>query len=388
MNRTTKILLFVAVIGGAGLYGMRTFFVNVMPSGQPPSPPDNVARTKTDIPDMEIVMENLTIPWDVAFLPTPPTGAADGQDSSLLITERTGNLVALNLATGTSNTVEISDVRHTGEGGLLGIVLHPAFDRNGYIYVYFSTSYAGGTVNEVYRFIYKNGLLADKTVILNGIPGAAYHDGGRMAFGPDGMLYVTTGDAGDADTAQDKTSLAGKILRVRDDGSIPADNPFGNAVYSYGHRNPQGITWDADGNLWSTEHGRSGVLSGLDELNRIVKGGNYGWPDSQGDSALPGTIAPALHSGTDTTWAPASALYWDGSIFFGGLRGETLYEAVLDGKRMKELRKHYVGAFGRIRTVAMGGDGMMYLTTSNRDGRGDLRPGDDKLIRLNPKQFR
>ena len=202
------------------------------------------------------------------------------------------------------------------------------------------------------------------------------------------MLYITTGDAGKSSLAQDKNSLAGKILRVRDDGSIPDENPFGNEVYSYGHRNPQGLTWDDDGNLWSTEHGRSGALSGLDELNLIRPGENYGWPTIQGDEKRFDMNTPIINSGPDVTWAPASALYWDGSIFFGGLRGETLYEAQLQNGIIVGLKSHFKKEFGRIRTVALGPDGMFYITTSNRDGRGTVRDGDDKIIRLNPAQFR
>src|SRR5262249_24978139 len=153
-------------------------------------------------------------------------------------------------------------------------------------------------------------------------PGAKYHDGGRMAFGPDDYLYITTGDATVDYLAQDISSLSGKILRIRDDGSLPQDNPFGNAVYSYGHRNSQGLTWDSLKQLWSTEHGPTGY----DELNLIEKGQNYGWPLIMGSESRPGMKTPILHSGLNT-WAPASALFWDGSIFFGGLRGEALYEA-------------------------------------------------------------
>ena len=328
-----------------------------------------------DAPDVEAVVENLTIPWDIAFV----------GNGEILVTERPGTLLKIGAD---STRIEIEGVEHIGEGGLLGIALHPNFQVTKWVYLYLTTESADGLTNRVERYRLVGNELTEKTAILGDIPGARYHDGGRIAFGPDGMLYITTGDATREANAQNKNSLAGKILRINADGSVPTDNPFGNEIYSYGHRNPQGLTWDENGNLWSTEHGRSGALSGLDELNPITRGGNYGWPDSEGDTVLPGTLSPVLHSGPGTTWAPASALYWDGSIFFGGLRGETLYEAVLDGTEIIELREHFAGDFGRIRTVTLGPDGMFYITTSNRDGRGEPTEGDDKIIRVNPSQFR
>lgn len=195
-----------------------------------------------------------------------------------------------------------------------------------------------------------------------------------------------TGISGDSfKESQDPDTLEGTLLRLRADGSVPEDNPFGTAVYSYGHRNAQGITWDGEGRLWSTEHGRSGLFSGLDELNLVEPGGNYGWPDSEGDTVLQDTVPPALHSTARITWAPASALYFEGSVFFGGLRGETLYEAVLDGEEVVELREHFKGDFGRIRAVVLGPDDFLYITTSNRDGRGNPADGDDTIIRINPR---
>jgi len=204
-------------------------------------------------------------------------------------------------------------------------------------------------------------VLTDQTIIVGNIPGARYHDGGRLAFGPDGMLYITTGDATDSNLAQDTESLAGKILRVYDDGSVPEDNPFGNEMYSYGHRNPQGIVWDELGQLWATEHGRSGVRSGLDELNLIKAGQNYGWPDIEGDATADGKITPVLHSGANATWAPAGIVYWDASLFFAGLRGEALYEYNLV---TKEFKLHFREEFGRIRAVVMGPDDRIYWTLS------------------------
>ncbi len=333
------------------------------------------------------VAENLEIPWDIAFLP----------DGDMLVTERPGRLVRL-AKDGSKTNISINTVVHRGESGLLGVVLHPQFNDNRLLYLYMTApGQDGQTENRVERYRFENDTLSDRRVIIDGIPGAIYHDGGRMEFGPDGLLYVTTGDATEPAIAQDLGSLGGKILRLNDDGSIPTDNPFGTPIYSYGHRNPQGLAWDSTGRLWETEHGRSGIQSGLDELNLVEAGKNYGWPDIEGDETKTSMEKAVLHSGTSDTWAPASAAFFPnppgadgqghGSIFFGGLRGETLYEAVLDGTRVVELKRHFLGEFGRIRTVRVGPDNMLYITTSNRDGRGDVREGDDKIIRIDPAQL-
>lgn len=324
---------------------------------------------------VSVVAENLAIPWEVAFLP----------DGGMLVTERPGMLKRIG-ADGV--TLPIDGVRHTGEGGLLGMALHPRFGENGWIYLYLTTAADGGLTNRVERYRLEGNDLKERALILGGIPGAIYHDGGRIAFGPDGYLYIATGDATRESLAQDRTSLAGKILRVRDDGSIPDDNPFGTAVYSYGHRNVQGLAWDESGNLWATEHGRSGLRSGYDELNRIEKGGNYGWPDIEGDERRDGMTTPVIHSGATTTWAPSGAAYLDGSVFFSGLRGESLYEAKLDADRngVRELRVHFKGEYGRIRAVVVGPYGYLFLSTSNTDGRGNSRTGDDRILKVNPEE--
>ena len=366
--------VITAVLAASWFLVWKKITSNIIPSEEPPTP----IETSEDIPDVEVILENLTIPWDIAFLP----------NGEMLVTEREGKLIKFNSDTSEITEIKISNVKHSGEGGLLGIALHPNFEQNRLLYLYFTSTLEGDSTNSVVQFKYENNELSKIKTIVGNIPGELFHNGGRIAFGPNGMLYVATGDARKRESAQNMNSLAGKILRVNDDGSIPLDNPFENEVYSYGHRNPQGLTWDKNKNLWSTEHGRSGVVSGFDELNFIIAGENYGWPDSQGNKVLPGTVSPSLHSGPDITWAPASALYWDGSIFFGGLKGETLYEAVLRNNEVSELKEHYVKDFGRIRTVTLGPDGMFYITTSNRDGRGKIRKGDDKVIRLNPSQFR
>jgi glucose/arabinose dehydrogenase len=178
---------------------------------------------------------------------------------------------------------------------------------------------------------------------------------------------------------------------VTDDGKPAAGNPFisggGNPiVYSYGHRNPQGLAWDSQGNLWETEHGRS-LPSGYDEVNIIKPGKNYGWPAIQGDQTKGGLVTPVINSGPTTTWAPAGAVFIGNSLFFAGLRGATLYEAVIQNDKVTNLKKHLVGQFGRLRDVILGPDGMLYVTTSNRDGRGTARSEDDRILKIDPEKI-
>ena len=337
--------------------------------------------------DIEIIAQNLNIPWDVAFLP----------DKSFLVTERPGRVRMIDNKGNLLPTpvASIPGVKHIGEGGLLGIAIHPDFQNNKYVYLYYTySSTENNTSNRVVRFKFENGKLIDETVLVDAIPGAVNHNGGRIKFGPssvppnggtsagrpDYYLYITTGDAQNPSLAQDKNSLAGKILRVTDEGKVAPGNPFDNLVYSYGHRNPQGLTWDDKGQLWATEHGPQA----LDELNLIEKGKNYGWPVIQGDRMREGMVSPVIQSGSTATWAPAGAAYLGGSIFFGGLRGEALFEYQLADKSLK---KYFQGEFGRIRAVVLGPDGYLYITTSNTDGRGNPKVGDDKLIKINPKIF-
>jgi glucose/arabinose dehydrogenase len=273
----------------------------------------------------------------------------------------------------------ISDVAASGEGGLLGLALHPDFESNSFVYVYHTYRNGGGLANRVVRFFLAGHRLIDAAVIIEGIPGAGNHDGGRIKFGPDGLLYVTAGDAGNADAAQKLDYLGGKILRLRDDGSIPPDNPFpGSPVYSYGHRNPEGLAWDSQGRLWATEHGSSAT----DELNLVMPGRNYGWPVIRGDETAAGMESPVIHSGRDT-WAPSGMAYYEGSILFGGLRGQALFEVDISGGAFT-LTRHLAGEFGRLRDVVVGPDGYLYLLTSNRDGRGSPESDDDRLIRAEP----
>ena len=337
---------------------------------------------QTPIPDeptptpelISTAVQNLQTPWEITFLP----------DGRLLITERSGSLVLIDAD---SERIPIVGVLEQGESGLLGLALHPEFDQNGLLYLYMSYQGAGSPLNRVERYQFDGKVLSDRMVIIDQIPGDVNHDGGRIEFGPDGLLYITTGDASYGPNAQDINSLAGKILRLHDDGTIPADNPFGNAVYSYGHRNPQGLAWDEQGQLWSTEHGPSGLGSGYDELNLIEIGGNYGWPDIQGDQTRVGMISPRLQSGGNETWAPGDLEIVDGVAYFTGLRGSTLYSVPLNDIRPETLQRHFASEYGRLRALRLGSDGLLYVGTSNRDGRGSIRAGDDKIFRIDPKQL-
>lgn len=365
MNKTFAIPLFflaLAAAGAAWYFYEGDFFGQAIA----PEPPDGDAAVP------EVIAENLEIPWEIAFLP----------DGDLLVTERPGRLLRIGAD---RKTIPVSGVAHRGEGGLLGLALHPEFEENGWIYLYMTTAADGGLMNRIERYVLSGDALSKRRVIIDGIPGARNHDGGRIAFGPDGMLYATTGDAGNEQSAQDTGSLAGKILRVRDDGAIPADNPYGNAVYSYGHRNAQGIAWDGEGTLWATEHGRSGVRSGYDEVNKIRKGGNYGWPAIEGSETRPGMIAPETHSGAQTTWAPSGAAYVRGQLVFAGLRGAALYVSDISGGAAEAPVAHLQGEYGRLRAAALGPDGMLYVLTNNRDGRGVPEAGDDRIVKIDPR---
>jgi glucose/arabinose dehydrogenase len=308
----------------------------------------------------------------------------------MLVTERPGRLVHLERDT----RVRVSGVEHVGEGGLLGVAVHPNFADNRFLYLYQTTQTESGLRNRVVRYTYRNEQLEQDRIIIDELPGARYHDGGRIAFGPSEYLWVAVGDATNAQEAQHPEALHGSILRLNPDGSIPTDNPFAAgerghpAVYSYGHRNPQGLTWDGAGRLWSTEHGRSGLRSGMDEVNMITAGVNYGWPVIEGNETREGMTAPVVQSGPDVTWAPASALYHDGSVFFGGLRGASLYEAVLDGTSVQTVHRHLHDRFGRLRSVVEGPDGYFYITTSNTDGRGSPVSDDDRVIRVHPDHLK
>lgn len=314
-----------------------------------------------------VLAADLEVPWEIGFL-----------EDGFLVTERPGRLTRLAADGSRIWSVDVPGVRARGEGGLMGLALHPRFAANRWIYLLMTTE----SDNRIVRYaLGERGALEDEYVVLAGIPAAVFHDGGRLAFGPDGLLYATTGDAGSRSWARDPASLAGKILRMTDEGEpVPGS---GGYVHSLGHRNPQGLAWDAQGRLWATEHGRSGATSGMDELNLIEPGGDFGWPESQGDVVVEGTLGPVLHSGPDWTWAPGGAAVLEGRVLFAGLRGQALYE-VDPSDTEPRVVAHFFGDFGRLRTVRLGPDGLLYLLTSNRDGRGSAGREDDRVLRVDP----
>ena len=319
--------------------------------------------------DVEVAAKDLDVPWSVSVLP----------NSELLVTERSGNVKRIG-ENGRAYTVD--GVQETSEGGLLGIALHPDFATNNRLYLYMTTYTGGILTNQVDEYTLVDDTLTKVRTIVERIPAASNHNGGGIAFGPDDKLYVTTGDAAMRDIAQSRASLAGKILRMNDDGSVPDDNPFGNLVWSYGHRNPQGIAWDDKGRLWSVEHGPSNEWKGRgkDELNYIEKGANYGWPVIAGDETADGMRTPVAHSGENETWAPSGIAFINGSLYFAGLRGQTLYEAKINSTTDVTLSRHFSNEYGRLRAVTAY-DNSLYFTTSNLDGRGEPRVNDDQILR-------
>jgi glucose/arabinose dehydrogenase len=310
----------------------------------------------------EDLVTGLDVPWGLAFLP----------DGSALVSERDSARIRQVTASGQVTEVgTVPDVVAQNEGGLLGLAVPPGSPT---VYAYLTTA----EDNRVVRMSFDGGALGQPEVVIDGIPKAGNHNGGRLAFGPDGMLYVSTGDATQPDRAQDLESLGGKILRLSPDGVVPADNPFaGSPVFSYGHRNVQGLAFDQDGRLWASEFGQNT----WDELNLIEAGGNYGWPVVEGVGNDDRFIEPVAQWSTDEA-SPSGIAYVRDTVFLASLRGQRLWQVpVLDGVAGTPT-DFAAGEFGRLRAAALAPDGSLWVLTNNTDGRGEPREGDDRILRV------
>ena len=350
------------------------------------TPPVNTSGLR-----VETLVTGLDTPWDLAW----------GPDGQIWVSERGGRISRVNPSSGQRTTAgQVADVSESGESGLMGIAFHPDFASQPYVYAAHSYLQGGALRNRLVRLRWDGQSLGAAEVLLSNIPASGIHDGSRLAVGPDRLLYMTTGDASNSDLGQDRSSLAGKVLRLTLTGQPAPGNPFATAVYSFGHRNPQGLVFHpTTGVLYSTEHGPGDN----DEVNVILAGRNYGWPTVHGlcDDDIgserafcqANNVAEPLATWTPTI-APAGAdIYagnlipqWTGSLLFASLKGAALYRLTLsaDGQRVTAKETLFEGQYGRLRDVLVAPDGTVYVATSNRDGRGDPGGDDDRILRIRP----
>lgn len=316
----------------------------------------------------KVLARNLRTPWGIAFLPSGDALVGERDSGRIHLVRRRGGRRRV-------GRIRVhSQKANWGEGGLLGLAIHPNFRRNRWVYAYISTR----RDNRIIRFKFRNGRLGRRQVILSGIPTSTHHNGGRLVF-HGGLLYASTGDAERPHLAQRRGSLAGKILRLTPEGRVPRGNPFGNYTWSYGHRNIEGLAFDARGRLWATEFGDDR----WDELNRIVRGGNYGWPGSEGGDGRGRGRRDPLTRWRPARCSPSGIAIVGGRAWIGGLRGHALWAVRLSGRNRGNRARFYHERFGRIRTVQEAPDGSLWITTSNHDGRPSSPHGnDDRIIRI------
>ncbi|MFF7475999.1 PQQ-dependent sugar dehydrogenase [Streptomyces sp. NPDC008092] len=338
--------------------------------------PDSPAPAKGSVTVVRTVAEGLKSPWGLAPLP-------DG--AGLLVSDRDdGTISKVDEKTGkTTELGVVSGVSAAGEGGLLGIALSPGFASDHMIYAYFTSA----SDNRIVRMLWDESKPAEEQLgapdtIFKGIPKGFIHNGGRIAFGPDGMLYAGTGESGQRGLAQDRKSLGGKILRLTPEGDPAPGNPFPDSpVYTYGHRNVQGLAWDDKERLFASEFGQDT----WDELNAVKPGGDYGWPDAEGKSSDPKYVNPIAQWHTDDA-SPSGIAYVDGVIWMAGLKGQRLWRIPLDGTTAAAAPQAFLtGEYGRLRTVVAAGGDKLWLVTSNTDGRGRPKAGDDRILELRVK---
>jgi len=379
------IILFSACNAGNG---NRAQFGDPVVGDVPQMVEDNFVQEPTEY-NIEVWVEDLRVPWGMVFL----------SDDRALVTERPGRVRLIENGTLRVEPYKIiEEVEHTGEGGLMGLAKHPTYPDQAYLYVMYTYRSGGRLYNRVARYRDTGSTMEFDRVIVDEIPGHRVHNGGRIAFGPDNLLYITTGDIWQAEIAQDENNLGGKILRVTPDGDNPGDNPFsGSPIYSLGHRNPQGLAWHPETvSLFSSEHGPSGEfgLRDKDIINVIEKGGNYGWPLVLGDANVDPYLDPIIM--WERATPPGGMTFWNNRLYVATLRSETLVridiEPAGDTYEVTNIDRLFAsdwfsGTYGRLRDVVVGPDNALYVLTSNHDGRGRPRQGDDRILRLTNRNF-
>ncbi|MGI0060066.1 MAG: PQQ-dependent sugar dehydrogenase, partial [Nitrosotalea sp.] len=362
MDKKTRIFAIAAAVAASIL-------IITSPSGSIVIPKPNTSSSGTDA--VKVIATNLQKPWALTF-----------GDGKIFFTEKVGRLRVVDNGTLVNESVADFRVADISDAGLLGVTTHPDFVQNHFMYVYYTYKEGDKLWNKVLRITESNDKIVDAKVILDKIPGAEFDDGGVIKFGPDKKLYIGTGDATDQNAAQDLTSLAGKILRLNDDGSIPSDNPIPNSpIYTLGHRNPQGLTWDDQGNLYETEEGPTKN----DEINLIEKDKNYGWPNQECSGSM--EYQSALNCYNVSIQPSGIAYYGSGkldfknSLILATLRGNILYQLPISNGNITS-QKIILDGLGRIREVGVGPDDYLYILTGNTDGQGFPDSKDDKLLRI------
>ncbi len=355
--------------------------------------PQELSGQNSTFEELGLTVSNLVTgldtPWDLVW----------GPDGFIWVTERPGSVSRVNPDTGERIPVEDINIYERGESGLMGLTFDPGFEDNGYLFTAESHASGGRIINQLVRYTYDNNNLLNRTVIIDNIPGNTYHDGARLVIGPDNYIYMTTGDAGRSSWAQDVESLAGKILRIDRNGNPAPGNPFGNEVFSYGHRNAQGLVFHPERDeLFITEHGPRDN----DEIAVVSQGENHGWPDVHGfceedisgesEFCRENQVTEPIAAWTPTI-APAGADFytgelipeWNGDFLFVTLKGSSLLRVqISDENETKFVQVISENEFGRLRDVLVGPDGTIYIATSNRDGRGNPAPEDDRILMIRP----
>jgi glucose/arabinose dehydrogenase len=373
MMRAPALAALLALVGLAAScsQGGDEVRVNVTNDGTPPTATTTAPPSGPPPVVVDTNATGLEVPWGLGFLP----------NGDAVVTERDAAKVLL-ISGDDHQVTEVGTVGAAapqGEGGLLGVAVSPKFETDHTLFFYLSAAQD----NRIVKATLVDAKLGPVSPVLTGIPLGAIHDGGRLAFGPDGMLYASTGETGDGALAQDRDSLGGKILRITPDGEPAPGNPFDSPVWSFGHRNVQGLAF-VDGQLWASEFGQNT----FDELNLIEAGQNYGWPVHEGTGgASEGYTDPQATWGTDVA-SPSGLAYADGALWMGALRGSRLWKIPVTGTGADQVagppEAYFVGAYGRMRTVVTAPDGNLWVTTSNRDGRGDPSDSDDQILVVSP----